>query len=207
MLKRRLCEASFQWSLHCEGPLLVADGRYEKPKNAPKEHPQKVFVSHATDAALGNVGPRPEALRLPFYVPGTSLRGPFRAQAERIVRSLRPAEALPPATACDPFEMKEGKPLTSCSKRLDATRTDAPYAAACPACKLFGCTGTASRIQFADADIPSSSKPHGAVRSVYRDMIGIDRFTGGVHLTEDGHGANMRLHALENAWDHRRCAL
>ena len=30
MLKRRLCEARFTWRLSCEGPLLIADGRYER---------------------------------------------------------------------------------------------------------------------------------------------------------------------------------
>ncbi|HEY6323098.1 MAG TPA: RAMP superfamily CRISPR-associated protein, partial [Thermoanaerobaculia bacterium] len=72
-----------------------------------------------------------------------------------------------------------------------------PYADACPACKLFGCTGTASRLQLADADLAPG------YRSVYRDMIGIDRFTGGVHTGSSGGeeaargGANMRFHALE----------
>jgi RAMP superfamily protein len=75
---------------------------------------------------------------------------------------------------------------------LDLTPVAPPYAAVCPACKLFGCTATASRIQFDDADLPTG--PESGVRSVYRDMIGIDRFTGGVHS-----GANMRFHALEGA--------
>jgi CRISPR-associated RAMP protein (TIGR02581 family) len=192
MLKRRLCEASFEWSLTSQGPLLIADGRYEK-REKDQERPTKVFVSRASFEVLNRtVGARAEdLLKLPFYVPGTSLRGPFRAQAERILRSLAPAEALPPATACDPFDMEEAS-AGSCSKRLDRNPVADPYAAACPACKLFGCTATASRIQFADADLPTG--PGTGVRSVYRDMIGIDRFTGGVHS-----GANMRFHALEGA--------
>ena len=190
MLKRQLCEASFTWRLACEGPLLIADGRYAKTQKD-KERPQKVFISRADAKVLEQtIGARAEdLLKLPFYVPGTSLRGPFRAQAERILRSLAPADALAPATACDPFDMEEDS-ARSCSKRLDRTPAPFPYAAACPACKLFGCTATASRIQFSDADIPL--RP--GLRSVYRDMIGIDRFTGGVHS-----GANMRLHVLEGA--------
>ncbi|HXO20893.1 MAG TPA: RAMP superfamily CRISPR-associated protein [Thermoanaerobaculia bacterium] len=195
MLKRRLCEARFDWTLRCEGPLLIADGRYNKEKakeDERKQDPQKIFISRATGDALlkGAKGPA-EHLKLPFFVPGTSVRGPFRAQAERIIRSLVQAGAVPPKTACDPFDMGEA-PLRSCSKRLDSTKVAVPYASACPACRLFGCTGTASRIRFEDSDLPAIGSKDGP-RSVYRDMIGIDRFTGGVHS-----GANMRLHALEN---------
>lgn len=197
MLKRRLCEASFTWTLHCAGPLLIADGRYDYDslsENDKKKHPpHKVFLSRATPAALLQaVRTRTaETLDLAFYVPGTSLRGPFRAQAERIVRSVVPEHLSPPYTACDPFAQGDTPPH-SCSKHFDTTTPRVPYAEACPACRLFGCTGTASRIQFMDADIRSAG-PERSVRSVYRDMIGIDRFTGGVSSS-----ANMRFHALEN---------
>jgi CRISPR-associated protein Csm3 len=200
MLKRRLCEARLTWRLSCDGPLLIADGRYEKDLGAQdkKKLPQKVFISRASQREVEQaVARNTESLSLPFYVPGTSLRGPVRAQAERILRTVIPGE--PPATACDPFKMEAG-PAQSCSKRLDETHADVPYAKACPACRLFGCTGTASRIQFSDADVDKSA------RSVFRDMIGIDRFTGGVFQREagedgekKGRGANMRLHALEKS--------
>ncbi len=215
MLKRRLCEARFEWKFSCTGPLLIADGRYEKPKDSPKgKDPNKVFISRAAaqavQAAVAKSRSGDDLNHLPFYVPGTSLRGPLRAQAERIVRSLRPESEEPPLTACDPFEMTAGKPLVSCSERLKAKACEPPYAHACPACKLFGCTATASRLRIGDADLG------GTKRSVYRDMIGIDRFTGGVYQGEKsaaapggsgeggpageerkGGGANMRLHALE----------
>lgn len=192
MLKKRLCVATFRWSLACDGPLLIADGRYQKEKKQEKD-PDKVFISRASEAA---VVARVKALRtgqgeleLPFYVPGTSLRGPLRSQAELIVRSLAPGDAEAPRTACDPFEDGEENPASkSCSARMDQMRPEVPYEAACPACKLFGCTGTASRVQLADADLEPG------YRSVMRDMIGIDRFTGGVYS-----GANMRFHALEGA--------
>lgn len=184
MLKRRLCDAAFTWKLTCEGPLLIADGRYDKEKEreGEKGFPDKVFISRARSGdEIRSKVRRDVPPQLPFYVPGTSLRGPFRAQAERILRSLLAEEG-----ACDPFDM-ESDPPRSCSKLLDGKKHAFPYAAACPACKLFGCTGTASRVQIGDADVG------GSFRSVYRDMIGIDRFTGGVHS-----GANMRFHALEN---------
>ena len=203
MLKRRLCEARFTWRLACEGPLLIADGRYEKKKDETKKgkNPDKVFICRAPqkDVEKAIEYARTAAdVRLPFYVPGTSLRGPVRARAERILRTLIPGD--PPASACDPFQNEPGKTPQSCSKRLDETHADVPYAVACPACRLFGCTGTASRILISDADVKGG-------RSVFRDMIGIDRFTGGVFQGEmddagekkKSGGANMRFHALEGA--------
>jgi CRISPR-associated protein Csm3 len=200
MLKRKLCEAHFEWQLSCEGPLLIADGRYAKKKQSnEKDLPDKIFISHASENALHNAilkDGNASLIALPFYVPGTSLRGPFRAQAERIIRSLIPSEPSP-ITACDPFE-SDDSPLKSCSKRFDEKAAGIPYKEVCPACKIFGCTHTASRIQFTDARI---ERWH----SVYRDMIGIDRFSGGVYKGEKSAsgdktagGANMRLHVLEN---------
>lgn len=205
MLKRRLCEASFEWELSCQGPLLIADGRYSqkeimKPyENSQAEkkkrsgwYPDKYFINHENPKDMikrvRDAGASPPNQTWSFYVPGTSIRGPFRAQAERIIRSLLPEEAPLPFTACDPFE--DESPARGCSKRLEKPFTEqTEYAAACPACKLFGCAGLASRISFTDADIKSYS-------SVYRDMIGIDRFTGGVYQGKGG--ANMRFHVLEN---------
>lgn len=197
MLRRQLCEVTFDWQLTCEGPLLIADGRYEqeierkyKGKDKPKGLTDKLFVCRDP---IRTVVPKVEARiheppTLSWYVPGTSLRGPLRSQAERIVRSLLPGDAAPPATACDPFQEETGQAgaLQSCSKRLGEAAPDAPYQAACPACKLFGCTATASRLDLPDAAFTDRGT------SVYRDMIGIDRFHGGVHS-----GANMRFHALE----------
>ena len=187
MLKRRLCDAEFTWKLACEGPLLIADGRYEKEKSKEgekeKSFPDKIFISRARSREEIRSKVRWDTPpQLSFYVPGTSLRGPFRAQAERILRSL-----LGDDGACDPFDMETEDPPRSCSKRLEVRRQDVPYAAICPACRLFGCAGAASRVQIADADIGGSFK------SVYRDMIGIDRFTGGAYS-----GAKMRFHVLED---------
>jgi CRISPR-associated protein Csm3 len=156
------------------------------------QFPHKLFISrnNPTDFNQRSKLANPDSLKLEYYVPGTSLRGPFRAQAECIIRSLAPESAAPPRTACDPFdtEMQGEQDPSSCSKRLEAIAPQYPYKEACPACKLFGCTGTASRVHFEDAEVKDG------YNSVYRDMIGIDRFTGGVYS-----GANMRFHALEKA--------
>ena len=197
MLKRRLCEARFKWHLKCDGPLLIADGRYKQPETRNErdkgKFPDKLFISHDDPKNFNQESKLADPGKLKYYVPGTSLRGPFRSQAERIIRSLAPEGATPPRTACDPLDTEapeDGEPR-SCSSRLEKIAREYPYKHACPACKLFGCTGTASRIQFEDADVKGYN-------SVYRDMIGIDRFTGGVYTGPRG-GANMRFHVLENS--------
>ncbi|HHL38909.1 MAG TPA: hypothetical protein ENJ37_00190 [Deltaproteobacteria bacterium] len=192
MLKKKLCEAVITWRLKCDGPLLIADGRYEKTKG--DKAPHKVFISRTplrdVKKKVKEAGGDGAGLGvLDFYVPATSIRGPFRAQAERIIRTLyngdKPAEA-----ACDPFEQDGGSRFRSCGKRLEG-KADV-YKEACLACKLFGLAGHASRITFADADVRGTS--------AFRDMIGIDRFTGGVYTGGGGGGgANMRFHVLEGA--------
>lgn len=196
MLKRRLCEAVFQWELTCKGPLLIRDERYaDCEKGSGKEgFPDCLFMSHLSKEELETVAKNcnNKPPKMLFYAPGTSIRGPFRALAERIIRSLLPEDAPPHLTACNPFEQKNKNNL-GCSKRLEKEeKNGSKYAAACSICKLFGCAGLASRICFTDADIKS-------YESVYRDMIGIDRFTGGVFKGDDrSGGANMRYHVLEN---------
>ncbi|MDL1968561.1 MAG: RAMP superfamily CRISPR-associated protein [Deltaproteobacteria bacterium] len=193
MLKRRLCEATFQWELTCKGPLLIRDGRYDCEKGSGKEgFPDCLFMSHLSKEELervaGSCNNKPPNML--FYVPGTSIRGPFRALAERIIRSLLPEDAPPHLTACNPFEQEDKKTL-GCSTRFEKEKNNkSKYAAACSACKLFGCAGLASRICFTDADIKS-------YKSVYREMVGIDRFTGGAFQSNKG-GALMRYHVLED---------
>jgi CRISPR-associated RAMP protein (TIGR02581 family) len=201
MLKRTLCSAVFTWKLSCEGPLLIRDERYAQRKphylTAKDGYPQCIFMSRGSLAEIDQIikscaGNPPKAK---FYVPGTSLRGPFRAQAERILRSLCGEDASPPKTACDPFQAQDEKAqYYCCSKRLEKKDEKLlPYARACPACRIFGCAGLSSRIAFTDADIAPSYS------SAYRDMIGIDRFSGGVYFDKaSGSGANMKLHVLEN---------
>jgi CRISPR-associated RAMP protein (TIGR02581 family) len=193
MLKRKLCEAKISWNFSCEGPLLIADGRYDSEVKKAKfgdkaaNFPDKFFINKRKfdDMILkirhAHPNPPQKDDDWGFFVPGSSIRGPVRSVCERIVRSLLPENMVSPTTACDPFSEKN-----SCSKRLEKKdNRKSLYPEACPACKLFGCAGLASRILFSDAEINSYDP-------IYRDMIGIDRFTGGV-----SQGANMRFHILE----------
>ncbi len=189
MLKRRLCEAVFTWKLSCEGPLLIRDERWSDFLGSKKDgYPDSIFISHIS---LQEIKKKAKACAknppsLPYYVPGTSIRGPLRARAEMIIRSLLPEYSDGRMGACDPFEQDDKKNM-SCTKIMEGlSKDEKAYTRACPACKIFGCGGLASRIAFSDADIDNG------YASVYRDMVGIDRFTGGSYK-----GALMRFHVLE----------
>ncbi len=202
MLKRKLCEASFKWKLECKGPLLIKDERWFRflgTSNYSKKegYPDCIFMSRLTQEEINNKvsACKHDPPKLPYFVPGTSIRGPFRARAEMIIRSLVPETADGRMAACDPFE-QENETTKSCSKLLEELpRNMTPYSRACPACKIFGCAGLASRISFSDADVEEGYS------SAYRDMVGIDRFTGGAYkgAGEDGSGALMRFHVLEGS--------
>lgn len=102
MLKRKLCEARFKWKLTCEGPLLIPDGRYDQKRDMPAladgKYPDQIFISRTPHEQVIQELRQflPNKLSWDFYVPGTSLRGPFRAQTERIIRSLLPENVSPP---------------------------------------------------------------------------------------------------------------
>lgn len=120
-----------------------------------------------------------------YYIPGSSLRGVIRSHAERIVRTIWQDQKNP--ICCDPFSKKN--PNISCSNRFEKDGIDnkSAYQNACVICKLFGCTGTASRINVHDS---ITSRP-GTVG--VRDGIAIDRFTGGVYSK-----ANFKNQILED---------
>jgi CRISPR/Cas system CSM-associated protein Csm3 (group 7 of RAMP superfamily) len=129
-------------------------------------------------------------------LPGSSLRGGLRSQAERIARTVasqcvqdaRPddspaAEFGRRCPACDPLQGDPAKPLASCESLLrkkrqknavfDETRIDGT-AHFCLACRLFGSVWRGSRLRVEDA--PWSG---GEFEVKAQDFLAIDRFTGG----------------------------
>ena len=164
--------ASLSFDLAFDGPLLVND--------------PAVALANAVSFApvfAGSDWERP-------VLPGSSVRGVLRAQAERIARtvSARKTGALvefaAACAACDPFRTREGDAddaLRACSavaeSRERMTRQDLPFddeaRERCLACELFGSTRQGSRLWIADA-------PHEGSPSLrLRDFVAIDRFTGG----------------------------
>ena len=100
------------------------------------------------------------------YIPGSSLRGVLRAHAERLLRTLNEEYAC----------QVEAKKLCLRQKGLkeDNEAADTLYKASCHACRLFGNTGVASRVQLSDL------YPAGNPLRETRFGVAIDRITGAV---------------------------
>ncbi len=200
MLMQPFNELKLKLTLKSVSPLLIKEGRYtddDKKKWSANDEvvknrmPNVIPISRATGEEIKQAVLQPNPLaavgKLPFFVPGTSLRGAWRAHLERILRTLDP-----PATprVCDPLEGDEKQDNASCSRVL-ALRQDTfvPYRVACPVCRLFGCTKQGSRLSITDGEFDRNTPP----KLVQREHVAIDRRTGRVG------GAPLKFFALDNA--------
>jgi CRISPR-associated RAMP protein (TIGR02581 family) len=159
MLKQLVNECLIDLAIVPTGPILIRSGM------ASLSGPDMCFVTT-------NLGGGEQV-----YLPGSSLKGMLRAQAERIARTLNPR------AACNPFADKEA-PDAFCGARFEVRKKagDASmgqsatgYRDACPICRLFGSTWFAGRLATEDAYAEDGKAP----RPQQRDGVGIDRFTGG----------------------------
>ena len=124
-----------------------------------------------------------DANGLPF-IPGSSIKGVVRFQAERILRTWNQPPRL---WACDPF----GEPCVPETSRdgrrgkdkfwEEAGKNDAVFAqkvfeASCTACRLFGSPWLAGRVAFKDAYLTNAEAL--PIVTQIRDGVGIDRDLG-----------------------------
>ena len=102
-------------------------------------------------------------------LPGSTLRGILRFQAERIVRTLATNSSQDFYwSVCNPFVEDESRPDVACSRRKgDDMDKD------CLACWLFGSTNRGSRLKVSDALLVEQGQ------FFIQDQVAIDRFTGG----------------------------
>jgi len=129
-------------------------------------------------------------------LPGSSLRGVLRSQAERIARTLATHNAwdafqntderrqvfLSTCPACNPLTTKARDPVASCNsfiktldkKDRDKLEENGAEAKLCLACRLFGSTWNGSRLRVEDAPFVGEKVDYKAL-----DFLAIDRFTGG----------------------------
>lgn len=130
-------------------------------------------------------------------LPGSSLRGVLRRQAERIARTLatfaawdgaqdaesRKAEFLKTCPACNPLTAKTDDPVASCNSLVKAKLSSderrkleqqGAEEKLCLACQLFGSTWNGSRLRVEDAPFVGEK-----VETKALDFLAIDRFTGG----------------------------
>jgi len=157
------------------------------------------FLTHDTTAAgLSGFDHAPLLKKMGDWtqpvLPGSSLRGVLRSQAERIARTLSTQQALDMdapkqyfldhCPACDP--LRQRKPQHSAGMALESCDSLLRHAAhisendeispekLCLACQLFGSTRRGSRFVVEDA-------PFAGNDPVYKmlDFLAVDRFTGG----------------------------
>jgi len=105
------------------------------------------------------------------YLPGASLKGVLRSQAEALLRAWG-------LDACDPFTNPCIRDTPPSDGRSAAERTrlrrEQVRSHACVACRVFGAPSLASHVVFADA------VPEGDVVTEIRDGVAIDRDLGRV---------------------------
>ena len=158
MLKRLLCQCSFDLRLEALEPHLVKSGE------AVVSGPDMAFVRTRR-------GDQVEP-----FLPGSSIKGVLRSHAERIARTLKPN------SVCGVFD--QGVDIRGCGFKLgemekESLLTDSRgyYAHSCPACRLFGSLSWKGRFATTDAYL---TEAHRSVQPELRDGIGIDRVSGGV---------------------------
>lgn len=186
MLHQRLNSLSVQLRLQPTDPLLVKvdpDLVKSDPTRRSNQIPDMRFVRTWRNG------------RWEPYLPGSSLKGVFRARAEQLARTLNSYEQ----GACETFGPN------ACSERADWKDHRPPgpqaYAEACPICKLFGHAYLAARLHFSDAylvgqtsrsiqdqgwDEPGRQRP--VVTMEKRDGVGIDRKRGASAVIEKDDG-------------------
>jgi len=206
MLLQPYNELRFALRLRTTSPLLIKESRFSDEDrklwsgdrdDVKKRMPNAIPISRASatdiQRAVLHAQPFDAVGKLPFYVPGSSMRGVCRAHLERALRSL---DDPTNPHICDPFEELPAAALLSCSTALTARKALVPrkkdeaeihpYTLSCPACRLFGSTLQASRVNFSDGE------RYGAEGGlVQREHVRIDRRKGSVG------GPPLRFYGLE----------
>jgi len=192
MLQRLLNECVLTVELIVSGRLLVQEPQ-EETEERMKELPK------AERAAQPVRTRRPDG-SWSIYLPGASLKGALRTQAERIARTLNKHDA----GACDPFATipRDGGPPPAdlaCSERIvirqryhDRLRREEPgareltipqrYRDVCPICRTFGHLGWGRRLRI--TDFYPVEKP----TVMEMTHIGVDRVGGGMSAPYEGGG-------------------
>ena len=119
------------------------------------------------------------------FIPGSSIKGAVRVQAERILRTWN---KRPDVWACDPFAdpcvssnrkeelLREAEDKAKDPSQVEQIFSQKVWDASCTACRLFGSPWFAGRVAFKDAyllngdDLPLVTQ--------IRDGVGIDRDLG-----------------------------
>jgi len=153
MLKRLRSECIVHLDIITDGPLLIKSG--------------KTFATGLDMTAVRTL----RGGKWEVYIPGSSLKGAVRSQAERIARTLSSHGC------CDPFGARScSEILKNLRKQNDSLPAATAYRRSCPICKLFGSLSQAGRLSFNDAH----SNSHIDHKNLpVRNNVAINRRTGG----------------------------
>ncbi len=167
--------ARLRIAIEPQGPMLIRSGRVTMDPTRPDL--EWVRTQHAFGVET-------------VYLPGSSLKGVVRSQAERILMTLDPKRVV------DPFDKRLGK-------RSEAERKDPAlvYRGSCAAARTFGSLKVGGRARFADAyPWPLDSNKKEAIERAQelqvlaaRTGVAIDRRTGATRR-----GALYNLEVVES---------
>jgi CRISPR-associated RAMP protein (TIGR02581 family) len=164
MHKTLVNEAVLSFSLRTEVPLLINSGMGSKVNPT---LPDMSFVRCAHNG------------KETVYMPGSSLKGVFRARYEQLAKTL----GIP---VCELFTYDQCSSLIGKNRVSGGTER---YEASCAACRLFGSLAVAGRAAFADA-YPPKDYP---IALGMRHGVAIDRITGAA-----SGGAKYEFEVLED---------
>ncbi len=168
MFRRWLNHATVRVAISPRGPILIKSGQ----ETADPTRPGMEFV-RTRHAVHGDS----------IYLPGTSLKGAMRSQAERVLRGLE-------IEICNPFDDRSGcrrgprqqggQGQRGGGRRQQPTSAEI-FSAQCPACRTFGSFSVAGRCNVEDAypwNGENGAAAGAANATETRWQVGIDRRTG-----------------------------
>ena len=167
MLRKWLCQADIKITIEPVDPVLIKSGY------ATMDGADMVPVSTFKNG------------RTVYYFPGSSLKGVLRSHLERIARTLQPGKVCLPYY--DPKNRNMSVPVVAeqnshgCGYRLRRDPASAAYADSCAVCRMFGSLKFGGRFSIGDAYPLPDHDPEPELRNV----VGIDRFTGGTVVLFD----------------------
>jgi CRISPR/Cas system CSM-associated protein Csm3 (group 7 of RAMP superfamily) len=182
MLMQAINELNLTLRLVTVSPLIVSESRVAagKPMRLPISRASATEVDDTVAKVISNPAAALAAMNDwgdKFYIPGSSMRGAWRAHLERVLRSM---EELRDARVCDPLADKGD--YEGCGHAL-LKKAD-PYRKSCPICQLFGSTVQGSRLAIGDGERAKLQSGAFSGEVVARDHIRIDRRLGCVAVEE-----------------------
>ncbi|MGM0369553.1 MAG: RAMP superfamily CRISPR-associated protein [Bacillota bacterium] len=172
MLKKKINRVAIDLTLRAVGPLLIKEGERAKKRHDDREQGDKHNKLRFLRTHKGDGEP---------YIPGSSLKGVLRSQAEKIINLLNQNQPL----ACNPVATGDSDEYQSCSDKLEEKKkandnqlVGKAYNYSCPICKIFGNQFTKSRIIVEDAYLTTESKARLKDDLPHRDGAPINRFVG-----------------------------